>query len=742
MQTTNDPADMDYDLRALESGVRFGIGKRLILAFSFVAALSLLIVGVSWLGFSRLITTQSDITDKDVPAISNALSLSAQTNMLLATAPLLAAAKDTNERALHMSNLQVVLGSVQNHIDTLRPLIKDQAILEEIQNAFTQLPELLITLDRNTEQRLQYAARRLELSEQVTNFRNVADKALKPYISKVKFSYMGVSDQWVELIESLQENPEEAFRSLDTSELELAPLNIATFQNSLLEFQNQSNLLIGIILQASQSTDRTIVLSLQENFLQSIASMATPLSDINNYQDTPNEELTFLFQSLLEIGANGDLTDNVIKLRLAELDIMEESQQMLVKANEIASTLSTEVSFLVEDLKATMAQSKIENQESNKVLISSLIVVALFALISALAVGYFYIHRNLVTRLMRLVDNMKVIASGDLTTRVNRNGKDEISLMGSALAILRNGLRQTENLKEQQEEARLQAEADKKQHAQTLADNFDTAVGQSLTTLSNSLTSIRSKAVSMNEIAQVTMNETQDVHVSSQSMSQDIANVAASTEQLTKSINEISEQVTNSTSVAAEAVQRAETLSGNITQLQAGSNQIESVVALINSIAEQTNLLALNATIEASRAGDAGKGFAVVAGEVKNLANQTTNAIEDIASLINTIQSEIAEAVTANTQITSIISEIDQVSSGIAAAVEEQSAATGEISRTVQTASDSIQIITQKVEDVTSAIGNNNEMIDQVLGGVSDIDQQGKTLNQEVGTFLSTLRAE
>jgi methyl-accepting chemotaxis protein len=179
----------------------------------------------------------------------------------------------------------------------------------------------------------------------------------------------------------------------------------------------------------------------------------------------------------------------------------------------------------------------------------------------------------------------------------------------------------------------------------------------------------------------------------------------------------------------------AEQTNATMSRLGASSVEIGNVVKVITSIAEQTNLLALNATIEAARAGEAGKGFAVVANEVKELAQETAKATEDIHQRVSAIQADTGAAAEAIRRMGTIVEEINDYQATIASAVEQQSATTSEMSRAVAEAAMGSQTIAASIASVADTSTTTTQGVSDAQGAAADLAAMSQNLRQLVGRF-------
>ncbi len=233
--------------------------------------------------------------------------------------------------------------------------------------------------------------------------------------------------------------------------------------------------------------------------------------------------------------------------------------------------------------------------------------------------------------------------------------------------------------------------------------------------------------------------ESVNVSAAAEQTDANLQTVASASEELSASIGEIARQISTSSSMAGAAVTQGNEAEGRIRKLDDMAQSIGTVVELIRTIAGQTNLLALNATIEAARAGEAGKGFAVVASEVKNLANQTARATEEIGTLITGIQDSVGGAVEIIGDIRSTIDQLNEGSVAVASAVEQQSAATREIAGNVASASTAVGLVSRSSREVLDAARRSEAAAGEVDTASKDVAGASAALQREVSDFLTAI---
>ncbi len=248
-------------------------------------------------------------------------------------------------------------------------------------------------------------------------------------------------------------------------------------------------------------------------------------------------------------------------------------------------------------------------------------------------------------------------------------------------------------------------------------------------------------ADTMSAAAEETNRQAIAVAAAAEQASQNVQTVASAAEELATSIREITVQVTRSSDLSDRAVADGARTNELLAALAGAAENIGAVVGLINDIANQTNLLALNATIEAARAGEAGKGFAVVANEVKQLATQTARATGDIKAQVTEMQTVTDGAIGAIRNVLSGVSDMSQIGTLIAAAVEEQAAATREIARNVDQAAAGTREVALNISGVTTASTETGRALIKVQGAAGDLNRQSVTLQNQVGSFLGSIKA-
>jgi methyl-accepting chemotaxis protein len=474
---------------------------------------------------------------------------------------------------------------------------------------------------------------------------------------------------------------------------------------------------------AVRAEHRDSIAALEEIILEDMATVAERTQSEDSEESI--KEILALFEkwSAMKdavLPASGTGSDTYTEL-FAELD----------EAFELLVEYSTEQAFLFRESAVESADRSLKLQ----------LFAAAFAGVIAVIV-LILLERAIAKPIRGMTDAMCRLAEGELEIEVPATDrKDEIGHMADAVKIFRDNAIEMKQMRENQAEIERRNAEEKHQMMQDLADGFEQSVGVVVSSVSSAAGQLQSTAQSMTSIVEGTENRAVTVQAAAEQASVNVQSVSGAAEKLSGSIRDISVQVNTGREIADNASSKVTETDQQISGLLETAEQIGEVVGLINEIAEQTNLLALNATIEAARAGESGKGFAVVASEVKNLANQTARATQEISTQIESVQNKTNDAVLAMGEISNVVGQVQEINQSIADAMDEQNIATGEIARNVDEASGGTQEVSRNIQSVTEIAGEGGEVSRSILDAANLLNENAVQLRSQVEQFLSKIRA-
>ncbi|MCK2169325.1 methyl-accepting chemotaxis protein [Thalassospira xiamenensis] len=740
-----------------------GIQGRLMASFALILVLAGISSVVSWISFGNSRALVADITTDSLPSIIRQMELAMDGVGLAAQAPVLATSRNADELAETEARLDALISDARTRLGEIavtnpEPLMLPVAAADaetdanagntEIPNqnpdqAQEQIgePTQTVTVDAIetlTAQLDDIVARRNTLHE-LTMQRLELERQRGDLTLDMVFAYSDLSEFINPLVEVVDIDVSRGISRIaggnsDASgELE----ETIKFSQLISEIRANVNLAFGMLTAAIAVPEGDAMDEVRNQWSWAELRISDALEKLPDNND--GTQIKKLAEALLVYGAG---KDSVFDLRETEWDNQYKTEQTLDATLTSAEALSASIEQLV-DAKRLEVDNSAANALSLVVRDQQVIaLIGIAVLLISLLILIFYVRGNLIKRLLRVIDGMRRVANGDLSTEVRDTGRDEIGRMAEILGQFRETSLAAQRAEENVAREREIAETERRRAMLELADAFEASVMQVAKDVSREAENIQTTSNQVREQAEIASGNATGVAGASEEISINMASVSDAAQSLSERVRDTGLRAQQSVSAATNAVDAARQTSDTMHELETGAQEIGEILNLIQDIAAQTNLLALNATIEAARAGDAGKGFAVVAQEVKNLANQTGTATDRIAQRITGIQTTTGVAVQAIATIRDSITGIHKTVGEMSAAVDEQQEFVAEIASNVEQSATAASEMNETIAQVNTAAGDNLQAVDGLRQATDRLRHQSDDLGKRVRDFLESIRSE
>lgn len=448
--------------------------------------------------------------------------------------------------------------------------------------------------------------------------------------------------------------------------------------------------------------------------------------------------------SAWEAIASDDGKSDIRDIRRAFADYIELNRQVVALASDghadEAQALSVSKSFVIfarirkplDTSKKRAADDLARQKDETTLLYRNLCWSLGIAIVLGVGFGLamsWYVVSETTRRLNRVRDYVRDVAEGegDLTKRLPIIHQDELGAVGIWINRFLDGIEEI---------------------IAGVADNTE-KIAASAEQISKSASHIADSSRHQN-------SKTSEVSTSMHEMADTVAEVSRHSEQAALTAQEAGQAarggsgtVDRTVEMMREIASASQESAQTIQQLDHSSEQIGKIVAVINEIASQTGLLALNAAIEAARAGEQGRGFAVVAGEVRKLAERTTEATKEIGQMIASVQETTHRAVTAMGESTEKVSSGVEVAQQCSVALEQITARAGEvesmISQIAAAATEqaaSTREVNMSMESIAAMVRESSSSAQDSADACHGLSKLAGDLQQLVGHFKTRARQE